>query len=82
MARLRHRRRQGAFSLRAGRVRANCITEAAIDAMTPAAIEVLRTDTLYVSTGGGSLRRRMKPSAIGQARQRLACGSNRQQSAG
>ncbi|PPQ14472.1 hypothetical protein CV770_36820, partial [Bradyrhizobium sp. AC87j1] len=30
-----------------------CITEAAIDAMSLAAIEVLRTDTLYVSTGGG-----------------------------
>lgn len=30
-----------------------CITEAAIDAMSLAAIEVLRSDTLYVSTGGG-----------------------------
>lgn len=30
-----------------------CITEAAIDAMSLAAIEVLRDDTLYVSTGGG-----------------------------
>lgn len=30
-----------------------CITEAAIDAMSLAAIEVLRPDTLYVSTGGG-----------------------------
>lgn len=30
-----------------------CVTEAAIDAMSLAAIEVLRTDTLYVSTGGG-----------------------------
>ena len=30
-----------------------CITEAAIDAMSLAAIEGLRPDTLYVSTGGG-----------------------------
>ncbi|MBY3060307.1 DUF3991 domain-containing protein [Rhizobium leguminosarum] len=30
-----------------------CVTEAAIDAMSLAAIEVLRRDTLYVSTGGG-----------------------------
>ncbi|MEP9380070.1 DUF3991 domain-containing protein [Aquabacter sp. CN5-332] len=30
-----------------------CVTEAAIDAMSLAAIEVLRPDTLYVSTGGG-----------------------------
>jgi len=30
-----------------------CITEAAIDAMSLAAIEVRRPDTLYVSTGGG-----------------------------
>ena len=30
-----------------------CITEAAIDAMSLAAIEVLRPDTLYISTGGG-----------------------------
>ncbi|WP_183232221.1 DUF3991 and toprim domain-containing protein [Bradyrhizobium sp. SBR1B] len=30
-----------------------CITEAAIDAMSLAAIEVARADTLYVSTGGG-----------------------------
>ena len=30
-----------------------CITEAAIDALSLAAIEVLRSDTLYVSTGGG-----------------------------
>ncbi|MDQ8727637.1 DUF3991 and toprim domain-containing protein [Bradyrhizobium sp. LHD-71] len=30
-----------------------CITEAAIDAMSVAAIEALRADTLYVSTGGG-----------------------------
>lgn len=30
-----------------------CITEAAIDAMSLAAIEILRPDTLYVSTGGG-----------------------------
>ena len=30
-----------------------CITEAAIYAMSLAAIEVLRPDTLYVSTGGG-----------------------------
>jgi len=30
-----------------------CVTEAAIDAMSLAAIQVLRPDTLYVSTGGG-----------------------------
>ena len=30
-----------------------CITEAAIDAMSLAAIEKIRRDTLYVSTGGG-----------------------------
>jgi len=30
-----------------------CVTEAAIDAMSLAGIEVLRADTLYVSTGGG-----------------------------
>jgi hypothetical protein len=30
-----------------------CVTEAAIDALSFAAIEVLRSDTLYVSTGGG-----------------------------
>jgi hypothetical protein len=30
-----------------------CITEAAIDAMSLAAIEGVRPDTLYVSTGGG-----------------------------
>jgi hypothetical protein len=29
------------------------VTEAAIDAMSLAAIETLRPDTLYVSTGGG-----------------------------
>ena len=30
-----------------------CVTEAAIDALSLAAIEILRPDTLYVSTGGG-----------------------------
>ncbi|MCK1711686.1 MULTISPECIES: DUF3991 and toprim domain-containing protein [unclassified Bradyrhizobium] len=30
-----------------------CVTEAAIDAMSLAAIEIHRSDTLYVSTGGG-----------------------------
>lgn len=30
-----------------------CVTEAAIDAVSLAAIQVLRPDTLYVSTGGG-----------------------------
>lgn len=30
-----------------------CVTEAAIDAMSLAAIETIRRDTLYVSTGGG-----------------------------
>src|SRR6185437_6381497 len=30
-----------------------CVTEAAIDAMSLAALENLRTDTLYLSTGGG-----------------------------
>lgn len=35
---------------KAGRI---CVTEAAIDAMSLAAIENIRRDTLYVSTGGG-----------------------------
>lgn len=30
-----------------------CVTEAAIDAMSLAALEDLRADTLYLSTGGG-----------------------------
>ena len=30
-----------------------CVTEAAVDAMSLAALEELRDDTLYVSTGGG-----------------------------
>jgi hypothetical protein len=30
-----------------------CVTEAAVDAMSFAALEELRDDTLYVSTGGG-----------------------------
>jgi len=30
-----------------------CVTEAAIDALSLAAIEQTRSDTLYVSTGGG-----------------------------
>ena len=30
-----------------------CVTEAAIDAMSLAALEGMRTDTLYISTGGG-----------------------------
>lgn len=37
-------------SLQAVRI---CVTEAAIDAMSLAAIEQIRRDTLYVSTGGG-----------------------------
>jgi hypothetical protein len=41
--------------LRLGLTSANriCVTEAAIDAMSLAAIEQIRRDTLYVSTGGG-----------------------------
>ena len=30
-----------------------CVTEAAVDAMSLAALEELRDDTLYISTGGG-----------------------------
>jgi hypothetical protein len=36
-----------------GDARRVCITEAAIDALSLAAIEEMRADTLYVSTGGG-----------------------------
>jgi hypothetical protein len=46
----------GAKSLfRFGKVDARriCVTEAAIDALSLAAIEAIRLDTLYVSTGGG-----------------------------
>lgn len=59
-----------------------CITEAAIDAMSLAAIEVMRTDTLYVSTGGGwspatdeALRR---SAAQGRSRLVAATDNNRQ----
>ncbi len=41
------------FRLGPSAARRICITEAAIDAMSLAAIEVMRPDTLYVSTGGG-----------------------------
>lgn len=40
-----------------------CITEAAIDAMSLAAIEVHRSDTLYVSTGGGWSRTTTLPTS-------------------
>lgn len=45
----------GKLLFRLGRQQAGriCITEAAIDAMSLAAIEKVRRDTLYVSTGGG-----------------------------
>ncbi len=45
-----------------------CVTEAAIDALSLAAIEQTRTDTLYVSTGGG-----WSPTTA-QALQTLASG--------
>lgn len=41
------------FRFRPARSERICITEAAIDAMSLAAIENQRSDTLYVSTGGG-----------------------------
>lgn len=41
------------FRLGPSAARRICVTEAAIDAMSLAAIQVLRPDTLYVSTGGG-----------------------------
>lgn len=45
----------GKVLFRLGEARASriCVTEAAIDAMSLAAIERIRRDTLYVSTGGG-----------------------------
>lgn len=49
-----------------------CITEAAIDAMSLAAIEVRRSDTLYVSTGGGW------SSATDEAIRRMAQRANAQ----
>lgn len=47
-----------------------CVTEAAIDALSLAAIEAARTDTLYVSTGGG-----WSPSTIAALR---SLASNRE----
>jgi hypothetical protein len=41
------------FRFGAATARRICVTEAAIDAMSLAAIEDMRGDTLYVSTGGG-----------------------------
>jgi hypothetical protein len=41
------------FRLGAPRAARICVTEAAIDAMSLAALENIRRDTLYVSTGGG-----------------------------
>ncbi len=41
------------FRFGAPTARRICVTEAAIDAMSLAAIEEMREDTLYVSTGGG-----------------------------
>lgn len=41
------------FRLGSQRAKRLCVTEAAIDAMSLAAIEGLRTDSLYLSTGGG-----------------------------
>lgn len=41
------------FRFGSAAVRRICVTEAAIDAMSLAAIESVRRDTLYVSTGGG-----------------------------
>ena len=53
MARLRHRWGKELFRLGLPKVARICVTEAAIDAMSLAAIEGLRDGTLYVSTGGG-----------------------------
>ena len=41
------------FRLGASQAQRLCVTEAAIDAMSLAALEDLRADTLYLSTGGG-----------------------------
>lgn len=41
------------FRLGGPKARRLCVTEAAIDAMSLAALEGLRADTLYLSTGGG-----------------------------
>lgn len=41
------------FRLGASHAQRLCVTEAAIDAMSLAALEDLRADTLYLSTGGG-----------------------------
>jgi hypothetical protein len=41
------------FRLGEPEARRLCITEASIDAMSLAALEAMRTDTLYLSTGGG-----------------------------
>ncbi|BDA87218.1 hypothetical protein Sa4125_47600 (plasmid) [Aureimonas sp. SA4125] len=45
-----------------------CVTEAAIDAMSLAAIERMREDTLYLSTGGG-----WSPAAADAIRALVAC---------
>lgn len=58
--RLRHGRRQGAFPARRSQALCLCLTEEAIDAMSLAALEGLRPDTLYLSTGGGWSRRGMR----------------------
>ena len=67
MARLCRRRRQRAFPHGPARSEQICVTEAAIDAMSLAAIEGLRPDTLYVSTGGG-----WSPATDGHPRPRQA----------
>ncbi len=53
LAWLCQRRSEASFRFGAQAADRICVTEAAIDAMSLAAIEVLRPDTLYVSTGGG-----------------------------
>ena len=46
-------RAKGLFRFGASDCTRVCVTEAAVDAMSLAALEELRDDTLYVSTGGG-----------------------------
>ncbi len=53
MARVFVRGAKVLFRLGSQRAKRLCVTEAAIDAMSLAAIEGLRTDSLYLSTGGG-----------------------------
>lgn len=59
-----------------------CVTEAAIDAMSLAALEGLRADTLYLSTGGGwspATDRAIRALAIRPETQLVAATDNNKQ---